>query len=102
MPISSRAETTGDVMRVGLFTDRRMLDHRVPARHPERPERLQAILRHLERTHYLASSQDCSVREATAAELERVHKPDYLGRVGQVESSGGGMLDPDTWVFPGS
>ena len=41
-------------MAVTLFTDRRMLDHRVPARHPERPERLQAILRHLERTGYLA------------------------------------------------
>ena len=42
-------------MAVTLFTDRRMLDHRVPARHPERPERLQAILRHLERTGYLAT-----------------------------------------------
>ena len=42
-------------MAVTLFTDRRMLDHQVPARHPERPERLQAILRHLERTGYLAS-----------------------------------------------
>jgi acetoin utilization deacetylase AcuC-like enzyme len=89
-------------MRVALFTDRRMLEHRVPARHPERPERLQAILRHLERTHYLKSSEDCSVREATAEEIGRVHTPDYFRRVEQVETSGGGMLDPDTWVFPGS
>ena len=44
-----------DAMAVSLFTDRRMIDHHVPARHPERPERLQAILRHLERTGYLAS-----------------------------------------------
>ena len=42
-------------MAVTLFTDRRMLDHRVPARHPERPERLQAVLRQLERTGYLAT-----------------------------------------------
>ena len=34
---------------VRLFTDQRMLDHVPPARHPERPERLRAILRHLER-----------------------------------------------------
>ena len=40
-------------MVVSLFTDRRMLDHQVPARHPERPERLQAILRHLERTRFV-------------------------------------------------
>jgi acetoin utilization deacetylase AcuC-like enzyme len=89
-------------MQVGLFTDRRMLEHRVPARHPERPERLQAILRHLERTGYLTSSHQRSVREASLEELGRVHTPEYLGRVEQVESSGGGMLDPDTWVFPGS
>ena len=60
-------------MAVTLFTDRRMLDHRVPARHPERPERLQAILRHLERTGYLAACPSGQVREATAVELGRVH-----------------------------
>jgi acetoin utilization deacetylase AcuC-like enzyme len=89
-------------MQVGLFTDRRMLGHKVPAQHPERPERLRAILRHLERTGYLTPNQDCSVREATALELERVHKAPYLGRVERVESEGGGMLDPDTWVSAGS
>jgi acetoin utilization deacetylase AcuC-like enzyme len=89
-------------MRVGLFTDRRMVDHRVPARHPERPERLQAVLRHLERTGYLTSGQQSSVGEATTEELGRVHTSEYLARVDRVESSGGGMLDPDTWVFPGS
>jgi acetoin utilization deacetylase AcuC-like enzyme len=89
-------------MQVGLFTDRRMLGHKVPAQHPERPERLQGILRHLERTGYSTSGQDCSVREATAVELERVHAAEYLGRVDLVESAGGGMLDPDTWISPGS
>ena len=56
-------------MDVGLFTDRRMLDHRVPARHPERPERLQAILRHLERTGYLVVEPGGPVREATRRSL---------------------------------
>jgi len=89
-------------MRVGLFTDRRMLDHRVPTRHPERPERLKAILRHLERTGYLAPDQEKSVCAATSEELGRVHATDYLRRVVEVESAGGGMLDSDTWLFPGS
>ena len=89
-------------MRVGLFTDRRMLDHRVPSRHPERPERLQAILRHLERTGYLSPGQEGPVREATIEELSRVHSADYLRRVGEIESEGGGMVDPDTWVSPGT
>ena len=35
-------------------------------------------------------------------ELERVHPADYLRRVAELESAGGGMLDPDTWVSPGS
>jgi acetoin utilization deacetylase AcuC-like enzyme len=89
-------------MEVAVFTDRRMLDHRVPPHHPERPERLQAILRHLERTGYLASSPESSVRAATDAELERVHPAEYIRAVTAVESAGGGTLDPDTWVFPGS
>jgi acetoin utilization deacetylase AcuC-like enzyme len=89
-------------MAVTLFTDRRMLDHRVPARHPERPERLQAILRHLERSGHLARCPSGKVREATAVELERIHPAEYLRRVTELEAAGGGMLDPDTWVFPGS
>ena len=66
-------------MVVTLFTDRRMLDHRVPARHPERPERLQAILRHLERTRLSGEHVPAgTVREATAEELGRVHSAEYL------------------------
>jgi acetoin utilization deacetylase AcuC-like enzyme len=89
-------------MAVGLFTDRRMLDHRVPNRHPERPERLQAILRQLERTGYFNTCPSGQVREATNDELIRVHSGDYVRRVADLEAKGGGMLDPDTWVAPGS
>jgi acetoin utilization deacetylase AcuC-like enzyme len=90
------------MMHVGLFTDRRMLEHRVPARHPERPERLQAILRHLERTGYLEAGQAGHVHEATTEELARVHSADYLRDLGELESGGGGMVDPDTWVSRGT
>jgi acetoin utilization deacetylase AcuC-like enzyme len=89
-------------MDVGLFTDRRMLEHRVPAPHPERPERLQAILRHLERTGYLQACPSGHVREATSDEIARVHPTKYLRRIAALEADGGGMLDPDTWVRPGS
>ncbi len=92
----------GQAMQVSVFTDPRMLDHAVPARHPERPERLRAVLRHLERTGYLASSQDCRVRAASDQELERVHAVNYVRGVGELGSAGGGMLDPDTWVSAGS
>lgn len=90
-------------MVVSLFTDRRMIDHQVPARHPERPERLQAILRHLERTRLWEACPHGTVREATRAELLRVHTAEYLNQLSkELEAKGGGMLDPDTWFMPGS
>jgi acetoin utilization deacetylase AcuC-like enzyme len=89
-------------MTVTLFTDRRMIEHRVPARHPERPERLQAILRHLDRTGYMHTCPAGSVPEATREELLRVHEPTYLKEVEQLEARGGGAVDPDTWVHPQS
>ena len=79
-----------------------MLDHRVPFRHPERPERLQAVLRHLERSGYFNTCPNGVVREATIEELSRIHEPAYLRRVADLESEGGGMLDSDTWLLPGS
>ncbi len=89
-------------MAVTLFTDRRMIDHRVPARHPERPDRLQSILRHLERIGDLATYSQGHVREATDDELGRIHSVEYRQRVINLEAKGGGMLDPDTWLLPGS
>jgi acetoin utilization deacetylase AcuC-like enzyme len=87
---------------VTLFTDRRMLDHTPPPRHPERPERLQAVLRQLERTGLSKRCPAGTVREATREELERVHAQRYLDAVADFESAGGGLIEQDTWVNPGS
>ncbi len=89
-------------MAVALFTDRRMMEHRVPFRHPERPERLGAVLRQLEKNGYFNTCPKGAVREATNEELSRIHDNAYLRRVADLESEGGGMLDPDTWLLPGS
>jgi acetoin utilization deacetylase AcuC-like enzyme len=89
-------------MAVALFTDRRMLEHRVPTPHPERPERLQAILRQIERVGYHNTCPSLPAREATVEELARVHGREYLEQVARLERKGGGMLDPDTWLLPGS
>ena len=63
---------------VTLFTDPRMLDHIPPRGHPERPERLQAILRHLERTGLAAACPaGRSARRPTRRSL-RVHTPEHL------------------------
>ena len=39
---------------------------------------------------------------ATDAELTRVHDPDYVAVLGEVEAQGGGWLDLETYVVPGS
>jgi acetoin utilization deacetylase AcuC-like enzyme len=87
---------------VTLFSDERMLAHAPPPRHPERPERLGAILRHLQRTGLSKSCAWGSVRPATREELSRVHLDVYVDAVARYEASGGGLIEADTWVFPGS
>jgi acetoin utilization deacetylase AcuC-like enzyme len=87
---------------VTLFTDRRMINHVPPARHPERPERLQAILRHLERAGLLRACPSGTIREATREELLRVHDEGVLGALATAEAHGGGTIEMDTWVSCGS
>jgi acetoin utilization deacetylase AcuC-like enzyme len=87
---------------VTLFTDERMLDHHPPSQHPEKPERLAAILRHLDRTGLRAACAAGNIRESTRAELGRVHTPAYLDQVARFELRGGGPIDADTWVYPGT
>jgi acetoin utilization deacetylase AcuC-like enzyme len=87
---------------VTLYSDERMLAHAPPPRHPERPERLAAILRQLDRT---GLAQRCTwgrVRPATRAELARVHDPAYIDAVAAFQADGGGLIEADTWVFAGS
>jgi acetoin utilization deacetylase AcuC-like enzyme len=87
---------------VTLFTDERMLDHAPAPGHPERPERLQAILRHLDRTGLSKTCPAGRVREANRTELARVHAPRYLDQIASFEVKGGGLIEADTWVYPGS
>ena len=87
---------------VRLYTDPRMLEHVTPPRHPERPERLQAILRHLDRTGLSKRCEAGTVREATREELGRVHWPLHMDHVEAFDRAGGGLIEADTWVGPGS
>ncbi len=87
---------------VRLYSDPRMLGHIPAPRHPERPERLAAILRHLERTGQTRACSTGTVREATDEELLRVHTPGHLALLARFEREGGGLIEADTWVKAGS
>ena len=79
-------------MAVTLFTDRRMIEHRVPPRHPERPERLQAILRHLRANRISRTlARPGIVREATRRGAAAGPSAGYL-RGGRRARGRGGRL----------
>ena len=87
---------------VTLYTDSRMLDHRPHASHPERPERLAAVLRHLQRTGQHDRLPRPELRPATDDELLRVHTPRHLEAIRQAVADRPGQIEADTWVSAGS
>ena len=87
---------------VTLFSDPRMLGHVPGPRHPERPERLAAVIRHLERTGLARHCPTPPVRAATDEELLRVHTPGHVAFVDESASGGPRQVEADTWVSPGS
>ena len=72
------------------------------AGHPERPERLDAVLDVLRADDVW---ERLDHREAAPADLDAVrlvHTDDYVKRLERVVRSGGGMLDADTYATPAS
>ena len=90
---------------VTLFTDERMLDHVPPKSHPEKPERLAAIFRHLKRTGLDLRCRKGQARPATDAELLRVH-PQGLIDLYRSQAPTSRQLpiqvEADTWMSSGS
>ncbi len=91
-------------MDVVLFTNPLSDRHRMTQGHPERPARARAILEHLETTGLLAEVEARHPEKAVTPEaLARVHHDDYIGSIEAASpESGLEMLDPDTWLSPGS
>src|SRR5688572_5638014 len=89
-------------MTVALYTHPDMLDHRPGERHPERPERLKAVIDVLDD----ASDLDLAPNDAPlaeAADLLRVHDRAYLDAMLALDPGAGRIeLDPDTYVSAGS
>lgn len=85
-----------------LYTHLDMLDHRPGEGHPERPERLRAVLDVLGD----ASDLDLTPQEAPlveAADLARVHPDAYVEAIGRAAPTAGvRQLDPDTFLSAGS
>jgi acetoin utilization deacetylase AcuC-like enzyme len=91
-------------MRTALFTHPACLEHRPPVGHPERPERLQAVLEGLSGPRFAALDR----REAPRASVDAialVHSIELIDAIAEAGREAGFaavQLDPDTYMSAGS
>ncbi len=73
-------------------------------RHPERPERIDAVMAGVNDVAQELGSDLVMVtpEPATRAQLESVHESAYIDQVERLCTHGGGHIDPDTFVRPDS
>jgi len=86
-----------------IYTHQDCIEHRVPAGHPERPERLIHLLNYLDDT---GMTDDFPLRSAPKIANDRVNKAHdlhYFSHLASlVPNDGLAALDPDTWMSPHS
>ncbi len=70
--------------------------HDAGAGHPERPERIEAVLQALRAAELEGSIDWCEAQPAQREALARVHPAQYLDLLEQLGARGGGVLDADT------
>ncbi len=86
--------------RTLILTDEKMLEHVAGPGHPERPDRLRAILRDLQRSP-LEHLEWVEPTRATVEQLRRVHSIAHVDRIDLMRGRTA-RLDADTGVSPGS
>ncbi len=79
-----------------IVTHPKCLEHSGGPGHPERPERITAIMESLGTPHWEGLLEWHEAPRATIEQLERVHTPEYIDLVRSSSEAGGGQLDPDT------
>ena len=72
------------------------LAHETGRFHPERPDRLEAVLAGIAGSGVVDDLAEFEPRQATAEELARVHDPSYADALRRFCAEGGGHLDADT------
>jgi acetoin utilization deacetylase AcuC-like enzyme len=88
-------------MRVALYDDPLYREHDAGPGHPERPERLEAVRRGLREAGLEPRLRLLDPRDATPAELLRVHTEAHLSRVASTRGRTV-RFDPDTQAGPHS
>jgi acetoin utilization deacetylase AcuC-like enzyme len=84
------------VADVLFLTHERYLDHDLGRGHPERPERLRAVLQGVHEAGLGEALRPVVPRAATEAELELAHAPALVAQIAALSAGGGGWVDADT------
>ncbi len=88
-------------MKVGVVYSPVYLEHDT-GQHPENARRLQAIISHIKGDGTWQKLVPIEPRPATTGELSLVHEERHIGHIREVAEKGGGWLDSDTVMSPGS
>lgn len=88
-------------MTTAYCYDDRFQEHTYPG-HPESAERLEAVMKGLQSSMLTSRLTRIPVEAASEDEIARVHVPSYIDAVRRVAERGGGHLDADTYVVPGT
>jgi acetoin utilization deacetylase AcuC-like enzyme len=86
---------------LALVDDPLFYEHRAPAGHPERPERLDAARAAIAKANVSFSRLELAPRDASDEELCRVHSPAYINKLGH-SAGKSGYFDADTYYGPAS
>jgi acetoin utilization deacetylase AcuC-like enzyme len=87
---------------VRLYHTPKSLDHEMGEGHVERPERVTAILEHLEAQPWGKQVRQGTPRPAKGDELVRCHTPEMIMATKRLWEAGGGPIDADTAVGKGT
>src|SRR5947209_6601725 len=88
-------------LMTALITDPLFLRHQTGI-HPERPQRLAALLERLDRSNLRARCSARPYAPLTRDQVARIHDPSVIARAEAVARAGGGRLDADTVVSSAS
>ena len=86
----------GQSVAVLFLTHERYLDHDLGRGHPERPQRLQAVLDGAAAAGLADALVPLAPEPASIADLERVHTPELVASIAALSEQGGGWVDADT------
>jgi acetoin utilization deacetylase AcuC-like enzyme len=84
-----------------LYRDPLFLQHDTGL-HPERPQRLVAVMQALERAGLIERCKAGSYTPLTPAQISAIHTPDVVEIVRRAAEAGGGRIESDTVVSPAS